>query len=76
MRSLMNPQYLQLRACYEKYGFAEVVPYGSGFAIHIIKSHQGKKPVYGHVSYTSGSVFIWDTEQASLSFLADTLDGL
>lgn len=72
----MNPQYQQLRACYEKYGFAEVVSHGSAFAIRIIKAHQGRKPVYGHVSYTSGSVFTWDTQQAALAFLADTLDGL
>lgn len=72
----MNPQAKQLRSSFEKYSTAEVVPHGSGYAIRIVLSHRGTKPVYGHVSYTSGSTFTWDTQQDALAFLADTLDGL
>lgn len=72
----MNAQYKQLRKAFESYSHAKVEPYGSGFAIRIIKAHRGKNPIYGHVSYTSGSVFTWDTEQEALAFLADTLDDL
>lgn len=69
----MNHQRHQLRTVYEKYGFAEVEPHGTGYAIRIIKTHQGKAPVYGYVSYTSGSVFTWDSEAEALEFLADVL---
>jgi len=72
----MNAQFLQLRKAFERYSVAEVVPYGSGFAIRIVTTHKGKKPVYGHVSYTSGSVFVWDSRADALEFLADALDGL
>ena len=73
----MTPQQKQLRTCYEKYGFAEVEPAeGGGFAIRIIQTHRGKTPVYGHVSYASGSAFKWDSEQEAVTFLAETLADL
>jgi hypothetical protein len=73
----MIHQQKQLRTCYEKYGFAEVEPAsGGGFAIRIIKTHRGRAPVYGHVSYVSGSVFKWDSEQEALDFLAETVGDL
>jgi hypothetical protein len=73
----MTPQQKQLRKQYKKYAFAEVEPAeGGGFAIRIITTHRGKTPVYGHVSYASGSAYKWDTQAEALAFLADTLDGL
>lgn len=73
----MTPQQKQLRTQYEKYGFAEVEPAeGGGFAIRIIQTQRGKTPVYGHVSYVSGSVFKWDSKQEALDFLIETLGDL
>lgn len=72
----MNAQFQQLRKAFERYSVAEVVPHGSGFAIRIVTTQKGSKPVYGHVSYTSGSVFVWDSIEDAYAFLADALDGL
>lgn len=73
----MTPQAKQLRTCYEKYAFAEVEPAeGGGYAIRIIATHKGRAPVYGYVSYASGSAFKFDSEQAALDFLAETLGEL
>lgn len=73
----MTPQQKQLLTCYEKYGFAEVEPVeGGGFAIRIIQAQRGKTPVYGHISYASGSIFKWDSEQEAVVFLAETLGDL
>lgn len=73
----MTPQQKQLIEQYKKYAFAEVEPAeGGGFAIRVIKTHRGKTPIYGHVSYASGSTYKWNSEQEALDFLADTLDGL
>tara|TARA_R100001129_G_scaffold164002_1_gene129958 strand:+ start:558 stop:779 length:222 start_codon:yes stop_codon:yes gene_type:complete len=73
---MMNAQFQQLRKAFERYSVAEVVPHGSGFAIRIVAAQKGSKPVYGHVSYTSGSVFVWDSKEDASAFLADALDGL
>ncbi len=73
----MTPQQKQLIEQYKKYAFAEVEPAGGGgFAIRIITTHRGKTPVYGHVSYASGSAYKWDTEAEALDFLAETLGEL
>lgn len=73
----MTPQAKQLRTCYEKYAFAEVEPAeGGGYAVRIITTHKGRAPVYGHVSYASGSAYKWDTEAEALDFLAETLGEL
>ena len=73
----MTPQQKQLRTSFERYSFAEVEPAdGGGYAIRIITTHKGRTPVYGHVSYASGSAYKWDTEAEALNFLADTLGDL
>lgn len=73
----MTPQQKQLRTQFEKYSFAEVEPAtGGDYAIRIITTHRGKTPIYGHVSYASGSAYKWAAEQEALDFLADTLGDL
>ncbi|MGO2243301.1 MAG: hypothetical protein ACTH5D_16235 [Halomonas sp.] len=73
----MTPQQKQLIEQYKKYAYAQVEPAGGGgYAVRIITTHKGRAPVYGHVSYASGSAYKWDTEAEALDFLAETLGEL